>query len=151
MGSTTFEKGLMRVAGVVLVAGIGLTACSTERVSSEAGFSGGCAKFRVYAQNRWDPLGAGIWPIPNVLSKQLGAYNGDDIIAVNGWFHYGQIVYPHNEAPYDSNIWYHLADRSGYVDYAGVRGEPTAPDVSGLGYGGVPAPLPRNCEGTYKS
>jgi hypothetical protein len=108
--------------------------------------SGGCSAFQVFAQNRWAPLGAAIRAQPNVLSTQLGGYPGNMSIAVNGWV-YGGVAYPTNTPPWNSNVWFHLADGAGWVSFAGVRATPTSPDPTGRANGGDPAPTSSACEG----
>lgn len=118
--------------------------------SSEiAGMSGGCARFQVFAQNRWAPLGAAIRAQPSVLSTQVGSFPGNMSIAVNGWV-YGAVAYPTNTPPWNSDIWFHLADGSGWVSFAGIRATPTSPDPTGHANGGDPAPAPASCEGAVQ-
>ncbi|MHB1865356.1 MAG: hypothetical protein ACYCPS_04340 [Candidatus Saccharimonadales bacterium] len=130
---------------------IGATACGGPLAGNgEASrFRGGCSPYAVYAQNRWSPLGTAIRSVPNALDPQIGSYSGNEIIGVDGWFHFGQDVYPTNTPPWNSNIWFKLAHRAGYVDFAGVRGAPTEPDPTGRLNGGEPPRTPTNCEGTY--
>jgi hypothetical protein len=118
--------------------------------SSEiAGMSGGCPAFQVFAQNRWAPLGAAIRAQPNVLSTQVGSYPGNMSIAVNGWI-YGAVAYPTNTAPWNNNVWFHLADGAGWVSFVGVRATPTSPDPTGHANGGDPAPTSSACEGAVQ-
>lgn len=108
--------------------------------------SGGCAPFQVYAQNRWAPYGTAIREQPNVLSTQVGSEPGNMSLSVNGWV-YGRAAYPTNTPPWNSSVWYHLADGAGWVSFPGVRATPTAPDPTGLSKdGGAPAPTPANCQ-----
>ncbi|HEY1645360.1 MAG TPA: hypothetical protein VGF75_03150, partial [Candidatus Saccharimonadales bacterium] len=103
-----------RVVAATVAGSLGFiaTACGSPSPSpSKEGFEGGCKPYAVYAQNRWDPLGTAVRPIPNVLAPETRpAYAGDDVIAVDGWFHYGNAVYPTNTPPWNSNIWFKLAD-----------------------------------------
>ena len=115
-----------------------------------AGFVGGCEPFVVYAQGRWQPYGASKRSRPDPASPKLGAYDPNKVIAVDGWVH-GEPAYPTNSPPFNSDIWYHLADDSGWVTYAGVRAVPTAPDPSGLGEGGQAAPTPAECQGAVSA
>ncbi len=89
------------------------------------GFSGGCPAFRVYAQNRWRPVGTAIRISPNALSTQVGSFPPNMVIAVNGWVH-GRVGYATNEPPFDSDVWFHLADGAGWVSFAGVRMNPVS-------------------------
>jgi hypothetical protein len=122
------------------------TAEGSEASSEIAGMSGGCPKFQVFAQNRWAPLGTAIRAQPNVLSTQVGSYPGNMSIAVNGWV-YGRAAYPTNTPPWNSNVWFHLADGAGWVSFGGVRATPTSPDPTGIANGGNPAPASTTCEG----
>jgi hypothetical protein len=117
--------------------------------SAIVGMSGGCPAYQVFAQNRWAPLGTAIREQPNVLSTQVGGYQGNMSIAVNGWV-YGRAAYPTNTPPWNSNIWFHLADGAGWVSFPGVRATPTSPDPTGLANGGDPAPTPAACEGAVE-
>lgn len=114
-----------------------------------AGMSGGCPKYQVFAQNRWAPLGTAIRAQPNVLSTQIGSYPGNMSIAVNGWV-YGRAAYPTNTPPWNSNIWFHLADGAGWVSFPGVRATPTSPDPTGRANGGDSAPAPATCVGAVE-
>jgi hypothetical protein len=110
------------------------------------GFSGGCDAFQIFAQNRWDPYGTAVRAQPNVLSPKVSGFAPNQSIAVDGWVH-SRPAYPTNSAPWNSDIWFHLADQSGWVSFAGVRATPVSRDPTGLADGGPPAPTPGNCEG----
>lgn len=110
------------------------------------GFSGGCPAFRVYAQNRWRAYGARKLRAPDPLATKVGSFAANEIIAVDGWVH-AAIAYPNNRPPWNSDVWYHVADGSGWVSFAGVRALPTDQDPTGRADGGVPAPVPSDCEG----
>lgn len=111
------------------------------------GFVGSCDPFRVYAQNRYPPLGAAIRAAPEVESRQMGSEAGNKAIIVDGWVR-SRVGYPSNPPPWDSDVWFHLADDSGWVSFAGVRELPTSPDESGLDPdGGPPAPASEACHG----
>jgi hypothetical protein len=110
-------------------------------------FAGGCAPFQIFAQNRWEPYGAAVRTGPDVRRKQISNFDGNHSIAVDGWLH-GSVAYPTNRPPWNSDIWFHLADNSGWVSYAGVRGVPTIHDPTGLSPdGGEPAPTLAKCQG----
>lgn len=116
-------------------------------VSDVVGMAGGCEPFRVYAQNRWDPVGTAVRVQPNVESRQVEGVAPNKVIMVDGWVH-SRPAYPTNTAPWNNDIWYHLADDSGWVSFAGVRYEPTSYDATGLSEnGGTPALLATECEG----
>jgi hypothetical protein len=115
-----------------------------------SGFTGGCGAFVVYAQNRWEPYGAAIRAEPSVRAKQIGSYDPNQVIAVDGWVH-AEVAYPTNSAPYNSDVWFHLANEPGWVSFGGVRGTPTTRDPTGLDRnGGQPAPLSVACEGRMR-
>lgn len=110
-------------------------------------FGGGCEPFQVFAQNRWTPLGAAVRTAPSVLAHQLSGYDSNHSIAVDGWVH-GSAPYTTNQPPFNSNVWFHIADGSGWVSFAGVRAVPTSPDPTNLSpNGGQPAPTLASCQG----
>jgi hypothetical protein len=114
------------------------------------GFSGGCDAFQVFAQNRWDPIGTIVRAQPNVNSKRVGGYGPNESITVNGWVH-SRPAYPTNTAPWNSDIWFHVADDSGWVSFPGVRATPVAHDPTGLDpNGGTPAATSASCEGSVQ-
>lgn len=101
----------------------------------------------MYAQNRWQPYGTRRLVAPDPLARQAGGFAPNQIIAVDGWVH-AAITYPNNSSPWNSDVWYHLADKSGWVAFAAVRAVPTTQDPTGLSHsGGTPAPAPPACEG----
>ena len=56
-----------------------------------------------------------------------------------------------NTPPCDADVWFHLADDSGWVTFAGVRAAATVPDPeSGFGPGSDPVPLDPSCQGSYR-
>lgn len=124
-------------------------AAASGESAQVVGMSGGCPAFQVFAQNRWAPLGAARRAQPNVLSRQLGGYPGNMSLTVNGWV-YGGVAYPSNTAPWNNNVWFHLADGSGWVSFAGVRATPTSPDPTGHANGGDPAPTSLACQGAVQ-
>ncbi|MDB5185940.1 MAG: hypothetical protein JWL85_463 [Candidatus Saccharibacteria bacterium] len=132
------------------MAAVALVGCTNDKADSQ----GGCEVFRVYAQNRWAPLGTAVREEPDVLSPKLDpSFAPNEVIAVNGWVETGEPVYPTNPSPWNSGKWYRVANRKGWVSFAGVRGEPTAPDPTG-GFskeGGQPAPLSPDCEVSIRS
>ena len=135
-------------AFAVMLAAAALTSCS----ENGNGFRGGCEKFRVYAQNRWEPLGTAVREEPDVLSSKIEpSFAPNEVIAVDGWIETGEAVYPTNTPPWNSDIWFHLANSEGWVSFAGVRGTPTSPDPGGMsGEGGEPAPTTPECKGSYQ-
>lgn len=114
------------------------------------GFSGGCDAFQIYSQNRWAPYGTAVRVQPNIDSKVVATYNGNFAFDVNGWVH-SRAAYPTNTAPWNSDVWFHLANDQGWVSFPGVRAQPVAQDPTGLSpNGGVPVPTTANCEGSIQ-
>lgn len=114
------------------------------------GFSGGCDAFQVFAQNRWDPVGTVVRAGPNVNAKRVGGYAANQSISSDGWVH-SRPAYPTNSAPWNSDVWFHVADDSGWVSFPGVRATPVAHDPSGQSPdGGTPAPTSGRCEGSIQ-
>lgn len=115
-----------------------------------AGLIGGCTRFNLFAQNRYPPLGARVMETPLPAARKVGGRAGNEIVTVDGWAR-TRAPYPTNTAPWNSDIWFHLADQSGWVSFAGLRSEPSSPDMNGHDpYGGEPAGLDRGCEGTVR-
>jgi hypothetical protein len=127
----------------------GASSKGTNGVGPTVGFSGGCAPFQVYAQNRWLPVGAAVRAAPSALSVQVGSYPPNMVIAVNGWVE-GRVAYPTNVPPFNSDIWFHVADGLGWVSFAGVRAVPTSFDPTAVANGGPPAAAPAQCEGAVR-
>ena len=126
------------------------TTQSSVSASGVLGFSGACAPYQIYAQNRWAPYGTAVRTGPDVRLKQISNFDGNHSIAVDGWVH-SSIPYPTNSPPWNSDIWFHLADNSGWVSFAGVRGVPTIHDPRGKSAeGGIPAPTPARCQGAVQ-
>ena len=70
--------------------------------------------------------------------------------AVNGWVR-TQAAYPHNSPPFDNDVWFHVADDSGWVSFAGVRADPTTPVEDPFDpEGGRPAPIDEECSGSVR-
>jgi len=114
------------------------------------GFIGGCSPYRVVSQNRYNPPGARKLIAPDVLSQQVGGFRENEIVVVDGWVH-GSVAYPYNRPPFNNDIWFHLADDSGWVSFAAVRANPTALDPTGFDEdGGTPAVAPMECEGAIQ-
>lgn len=103
-----------------------------------------CSTFTVYAQNRWNPQGAVKRASPDHNSARVSGYPGNAAISVNGWT-YGSTPFAGNPAPFNNNVWYRVADGSGWVSFPGVRATITsfAPDSSD---GGPPAPMTAECK-----
>ena len=120
---------------------------SGDKRDTSIGFEGGCATFRVFAQNRYPPLGAVVRKAPEVTSPGFANYDGNESINTDGWLH-GQVAYPTNRPPFDSDVWFHVST-GGWVNFAAVRGEPTVPDPTGGldPAGGGPAPTDLTCQG----
>lgn len=123
------------------------SSAATTPGTSVVGFTGGCEPFRVNAQNRWQPYGARKLRAPNPLAEKIGSFAPNEVVAVDGWVH-AVIAHPTNRPPWNSDIWYHLADGTGWVSFAAVRAVPTVQDPTGLAAdGGPPAATPPSCEG----
>ncbi|MGZ6583151.1 MAG: hypothetical protein ACXVHX_02230 [Solirubrobacteraceae bacterium] len=114
------------------------------------GLSGGCDGFQVFAQNRFDPVGATERAAPNITSKRVDKFSPNYSITVDGWVH-SRPAYPTNPAPWNSDVWFHVADDSGWVDFAAVRAVPTGPDPTDRAAdGGKPAATSLRCEGSVQ-
>lgn len=137
------------LAGLTLVALVlvGFLSSPTRGNGDVERLSGGCPPYVIYAQNRWEPYGAKRLATPYRDAKQLTpGVAPNELIYVDGWVH-TESAQPSNVAPWDSNIWFHLADGSGWVSFAGTRAVPTPQDPTGLDpNGGTPAPTPAECE-----
>ena len=107
-----------------------------------------CAPFEVYAQNRWEPIGAAVREEPDIDSERVSAFNGNGKIIVKGWLDPKEDVYPYNSDPWNSTVWFELANEAGYVAFAAVRAETSKIDETGgySDYGGEPVELLANCE-----
>lgn len=165
MGTTGKHRGLIvaivvsagssLVVGILLLTGVPWPAKllgfhrNSAPPGAVVGFSGGCATYQIFAQNRWDPVGTAVRAQPNVLSAQEGSFPANMSIAVNGWVH-GAPAYPTNAAPWNSDIWFHLADGAGWVSYPGVRAYPVSFDPTGQAEGGPAAPTPSQCQGAMQ-
>jgi hypothetical protein len=64
---------------------------------------------------------------------------------VNGYVH-GDVAWPLNSAPWNSDIWFHVAD-GGWVSFAGVRAVPTTYDPTGHEDGGLAVKALPECQG----
>lgn len=113
-------------------------------------FVGGCEPFSVYAQNQYTPVGTVIRAEPRRTGREVGSFSPNKLVPVDGWVR-THAAYPHNTPPFDSDVWFHLADDRGWVSFAGVRADPTTPAVDPYDRnGGRPAPTPPECSGTFR-
>jgi hypothetical protein len=112
------------------------------------GMTGGCTTFRVYAQNRFDPVGAAIRAAPTPTAPLLRTVAPNYSLFIDGFVH-GDVAWPLNPAPWNSDIWFHLTD-GGWVSYPGVRAVPTTYDPTGHGDGGIPVPTLDECLGALQ-
>jgi len=111
-------------------------------------FIGGCSPYVVYAENRWTPNDAIIRSGPDARRAMVHTYAGNEIITVDGWVH-GIAPYTTNPPPWNSDIWFHLSDGSGWVSFAAVRGQLTTLDPTNNPLDGGPAaPTPPDCQGS---
>lgn len=119
--------------------------------------SGGCDSFVIYSKNRNSPGSTPIRLEPRLGAQQIDSAKPNRKLRVNAWVATGTPTYPGNEAPYDSDVWYHIANGvgfdgnfEGWISFAGVRATRSElnsqPDPSNTG---IPAPLPPECKGTY--
>lgn len=114
------------------------------------GMSGGCDGFQVYAQGRWDARGAVVRAAPNKEAKIVDRFAVNESMIVNGWVH-SRPALPMNTSPWNSDIWFHMSDDSGWVSFPGVRERPVNYDPSGLSKdGGTPAPTLGKCRGAIQ-
>lgn len=150
-----FPSGTRLAAAVVMLLAIGCLACTWTQLRDEAprgiaSLVGGCDPFTVHAQNRFNPVGTSVRAAPLPTARKVGSYGPNELIALDGWVR-TQPAYPTNRSPFDSDVWFHLADDSGWVSFAAVRADPTSLDTSGLSEdGGRPVPLAEECSGTYR-
>jgi hypothetical protein len=129
---------------------VATTASTTQLNAGVLRFAGGCTPYQIFAQNRWEPYGTAVRTGPDVRMKQISSFDGNHSIAVDGWVH-SAVAYPTNTPPWNSDIWFHLADGSGWVSFAGVRAVPTTHDPTGFAKeGGQPAPTPARCQGSVQ-
>jgi hypothetical protein len=112
------------------------------------GMTGGCQAFRANAQNRFDPVGASIRVAPTPTAATIRTVAPNYQLFLDG-FVYGDVAYPLNTPPWNSNIWFHVAD-GGWVSFAGVRAVPTSFDPTGHADGGPPVPLLDACRGALQ-
>jgi hypothetical protein len=104
----------------------------------------------VHAQSRYNPIGTVVRAAPSRSAAEVGGYAPNELVPVNGWVR-TQAAYPSNSPPFDSDAWFHVADNSGWVSFAGVRADPTVLDPTGFDPdGGRPVPLDPRCSGTIR-
>lgn len=89
------------VALSVAVTTFALAGCTHEGND----FEGGCEPFRLYAQNRWNPVGAAAREAPSVESAKIGSYAPNEIVVADGWVNTGIPAYPTNHSPWDSGVY----------------------------------------------
>jgi hypothetical protein len=159
--SGEFKAGLIVTVVVTILAasswpwwaeyvGLGSKSSATTATHSPVlGMSGGCESFQAFAQNRWTPVGTTVREAPNVLSGSVRTFPPNMSIAVNGWVH-GRPAYPTNTAPWNNDIWFHLADNLGWVSFAGIRAYPTSFDPTGLADGGPAVATSPACAGAVQ-
>lgn len=144
----------LAVLGIVCATVLGGAAVATFRKEAPDGvasFVGGCAPFTVYAQNRWEPFGASGRATPAPTGTKVRSFSSNELVAVDGWVR-TRAPYLANKPPFNSDVWFHLADDSGWVAFAAVRADPTVPDPTG-GFsddGGRPAPMAAECSGSVQ-
>ena len=106
----------------------------------------GCDRFAVYAQGRWDPMGAAIRTEPARAAPRVRGVQPNVLISVDGWVR-SDAPYPTNPDPWNENVWFRLTDRTGWVSFAGVRASPSHEgQTDGPAGGGQPVELIPACE-----
>ena len=110
-----------------------------------AQISSTCGAYTIFAQGRWDPLGAALRAGPDGGAEKLGGFSANEPVVVDGWVH-GVTMYPNNPEPFNNDVWFHLANGQGWVSFGGVRAQPVDRDPTDRDRnGGVPAPTPAGC------
>ncbi|WP_298800180.1 hypothetical protein [uncultured Pseudonocardia sp.] len=99
----------------------------------------------MFAQDRWDPLGATIRAAPRMTAEPIGTVAGNYTMFSDGFVH-SEVAYPLNTAPWNNDVWFHVAS-GGWVSFSGVRAVPTVHDPTGLADGGLPVPTLDSCLG----
>ena len=116
-----------------------------------SGLVGGCPAFNVYAQNQFQPFGTLRWTAPEPTAGRSPGFSENELITLDGWVKAQSPYAGGNTPPWDADVWFHLADGSGWVTFAGVRAAATVPDPEGgFGPGSDPVPLDPTCQGTYR-
>lgn len=142
--SAAIVTGLVVAAIVAIVTG-------TWSSRSHRDFVGGCEPFNLHAQNEFDPVGTLIWEKPLPTAKNYRGFSPNQLITVDGWVR-TRSPYPTNSTPWDSDVWFHLANNGGWVSFAGVRALPTSPGPKGnFDTGSSPAPIDTRCAGTFRT
>jgi hypothetical protein len=156
----TMDRGSITISALVsLVSVLSLTAVAVPifnqvRVWTNTGnaqtpvdlMKGGCATFSLFAQNQFDPSGAVTRSSPTPAARKLGSFGPNASVLVDGWVR-GKPAIPNGMPPLDSDIWFHLANNSGWVAFPAVRAVPTEQKRSGQQTPQALAPTPRSCEG----
>jgi hypothetical protein len=138
------------IAAGLIVAGLVALVAHVWPKSSPDSLVRGCAPFNIYAQNQFKPYGALLWASPSPTAPNSPGFSPNQLITVDGWVR-TRSPYLSNQSPWDSDVWFHLADNGGWVDFAAVRAVATTPDPQGgFGAGSSPAPLASSCAGTYR-
>lgn len=112
------------------------------------GMTGGCTTFRIYAQNKFNPVGSAIRTAPTPTAPIMRTIAPNYQMFANGYVQ-GDVAYPLNRPPLNNNIWFHLSD-GGWVSFAGVRSLPTDLDPTGRGDDGPLVPLLSQCLGVLQ-
>ncbi len=114
-------------------------------------FVGGCEPFNLFAQNQFDPPGAKIWVAPSPTAQSRTGFAPNEIVTVDGWVRAKSPYATTNPPPWNADVWFHLADGSGWLTFAGVRSAPTDPSAEGnFGEGSDQASLDESCLGSYR-
>lgn len=132
-----------------LVAGFAWWSASDD---SSSDLVGGCPAFNVFAQNQFDPIGTARWQRPSPTSAKSHGFAPNEVVTVDGWVKAQSPYESVNTPPWNADVWFHLADNSGWVTFAGVRAATTVPGPSGnFESGSDPVPLDQSCQGSVRS
>jgi hypothetical protein len=135
------------IAAAIIAGGVALWPESGESRS----IVGGCAPFNLYAQNQFEPYGAKRRTDPIPTSEAFSEFAPNEVVTVDGWVR-TRPMYPTNNPPWNSDVWYHLANDSGWVPFAAVRAVPTDPGTDGnYAEGSDPAPADLDCQGSIRN
>lgn len=114
-------------------------------------FVGGCPAFNIYSQNQFAPFGTLRWSAPEPTAERAPAFSENELITVDGYVKAQSPYAGANTPPWDADVWFHLADDSGWVTFAGVRAAATVPDPEGgFGPGSDAVALDPGCQGSYR-
>jgi hypothetical protein len=117
------------------------------KLATFIGSHANCDLFRAYAQNQWDPVGAEEHFRPTMSSNVVKRYGPNTVIPVDGWVH-GSADFTVLGPPFNSDVWFHVGDGSGWIPAAGLRSAPTKKPALTSPNGGPAVQSTANCEGS---